>query len=139
MTNIKKSVALFSKNLQQFKFDTDIIYNFIAGGLLIAISGYISKFYSPYISGLIYGSLPVGAYYLYLYSIYNSGNTNDFKSGTDKGLDFVNGSVIGGILWVVMLAVLYLNLENPIAIVFIASLIYSLIIFLQTYYIRSKV
>ena len=137
MGSIKHNVALFSKNLQQFKFDTDIIYNFIAGGLLIAVSGYISKFYSPYLSGLLYGSLPFGAYYLYLYSIYNSGNSKDFKSGLDKGVDFVNGSVIGGILWVIMLAALYLNLENPITIVFIASFVYSLIIFLQTYYIHN--
>lgn len=111
--------------------DTDFIYNFIAGGLLIAVSGYISKYYSSYISGLIYGSLPFGAYYLYLYSIYNGGTEKNLTTDLDKGVDFVNGSVIGGILWVIMLAMLYLNLSNPITIVFIASVIYSLIIFLQ--------
>ena len=111
--------------------DTDFIYNFIAGGLLIAVSGYISKYYSSYISGLIYGSLPFGAYYLYLYSIYNGGTEKNLSTDLDKGVDFVNGSVIGGILWVIMLAMLYLNLSNPITIVFIASVVYSLIIFLQ--------
>ena len=118
-------------------FDTDVIYNFIAGGLLIAVSGYISKFYSSYVSGLLYGSLPLGAYYLYLYSIYNEGGKETSDSNLDKGLDFVNGSVICGILWVIMLAMLYLNLHNPINMVFISSIVYVLIIFLQLRYIRS--
>jgi hypothetical protein len=112
-------------------FDSDIIYNFIAGGLLIAISGYISKFYSSFLSGLIYGSLPFGAYYLYLYSIYNGGTEKNLTTDLDKGMDFVNGSVIGGLLWVFMILILYLKMSNPITIVFIASAIYSFIIFLQ--------
>lgn len=112
-------------------FDKDIIFNFVAGGLLIAVSGYISKYYSSYISGLIYGSLPFGAYYLYLYSIYNGGTEKNLTTDLDEGIDFVNGSVVGGILWVVMLGILYFNLSNPITIVFIASVVYSLIIFLQ--------
>ena len=45
MSSIKNNITVFSKNLTNIKFDTDFIYNFIAGGLLIAISGYISKFY----------------------------------------------------------------------------------------------
>ena len=73
----------------------------------------------------------LNAYYLYLYSIYNGGTEKNLTTDLDKGVDFVNGSVIGGILWVIMLAMLYLNLSNPITIVFIASVIYSLIIFLQ--------
>ena len=111
-------------------FDTDIIYNFIAGGLLIAVSGYISKFYSSYVSGLLYGSLPLGAYYLYLYSIYNEGGKQPSKTNLDKGLDFVNGSVIGGVLWVIMLAMLYMNLQNPINMVFISSILYVLFLWL---------
>ena len=111
-------------------FDTDIIYNFIAGGLLIAVSGYISKFHSPYISGLLYGSLPLGSYYLYLYSIYNGGGKQTTESNFDKGLDFINGSVIGGILWVIMLAMLYMNLQNPINMVFISSILYVLFLWL---------
>jgi len=118
--------------------DTDIIYNFIAGGLLIAVSGYISKFHSPYVSGLLYGSLPLGAYYLYLYSIYNGGGKQTTESNFDKGLDFVNGSVIGGILWVIMLAMLYMNLQNPINMVFISSILYALILFLQLRLVTNK-
>ena len=119
-------------NIALFKnFDKDIILNFIAGGLLISVSGYISKYYSSYISGLLYGSLPFGAYYLYLYSIYNGGTDKNLSTDLDKGIDFVNGSVIGGILWVIMLMMLYLNLSNPITIVFIASVVYSLLIFVQ--------
>tara|TARA_B100001093_G_C26077202_1_gene697080 strand:- start:64 stop:429 length:366 start_codon:yes stop_codon:yes gene_type:complete len=112
-----------------FDFDLDFIYNFIAGGLLIAISGYISKFYSPYISGFLYGSVPLGAYYLYLYSIYNGGSKSQLKTDSDNGLEFVNGSVIGGILWVFMVAMLYFNLYNPITMVAISSVIYSLILY----------
>jgi hypothetical protein len=111
--------------------DTDIICNFIAGGLLIAVSGYISKFHSPYVSGLLYGSLPLGAYYLYLYTIYNGGTKPNFVTDLDKGREFVNGSVVGGVLWVIMLAMLYMNLHNPINMVFISSIVYVLIIFLQ--------
>ena len=138
MTTITQNLKQFSRNIINFKFVTVFIYNFIAGWLLIAISGYISKFYSSYLSGLLYGSLPFGAYYLYLYSIYNGGTNKDFKSDLDKGVDFVNGSVIGGILWVIMLMLLYLNLHNPITIVFIASFIYALIIFIQIYFINKK-
>lgn len=115
----------------QLAFDTDFIYNFVAGGLLIAISGYISKFHSSYASGLLYGSLPLGAYYLYLYSIYNDNNQRNLKNHVDKGLEFIHGSVIGGILWVIMVAMLYLNIHNPIAMVFISSIIYAFIIFVQ--------
>ena len=137
MSSIKNNITIFSKNLTNVKFDTDFIYNFIAGGLLIAISGYISKFYSSYLSGLIYGSLPFGAFYLYLYSIYNGGTKKDFKSDLDKGFNFINGSIIGGILWVIMISVLYINLQNPINIVFIATFIYILIIFTQIYYLNK--
>lgn len=112
-------------------FDKDIVYNFIAGGLLISVSAYISKYYSSYVSGLIYGSLPFGAYYLYLYSIYNGGTQKNLTTDLDKGIDFVNGSVLGGIIWVIMMMMLYFNLTNPITIVFIASVVYSLIIFVQ--------
>ena len=117
--------------LNGFAFDVDIIYNFVAGGLLIAISGYISKFYSPYLSGFIYGSLPFGAYYLYLYSIYNGGTKNNFSTDLDKGVNFINGSVIGGLLWVLMLSMIYFDLNRPISIVFIASVIYAAILFLK--------
>jgi len=120
-------------------FDSDFIYNFIAGGLLIAVAGHISKFYSSYASGLLYGSLPLGAYYLYLYSIYNENNQRNLKNDVDKGLEFINGSVVGGILWVVMVAMLYLNIHNPIAMVFISSIIYAFIILFQFRYIHTNV
>lgn len=121
----------------KMNIDTDIIYNFVAGGLLIAVSGYISKFHSPYISGLLYGSLPVGAYYLYLYSIYNEGTNSGFITDLDKGREFVNGSVIGGVLWIIMLAMLYMNLQNPVNMVFISSILYALVLFLQIRFIRN--
>ena len=119
-------------------FDPDFIYNFVAGGLLIAIAGYISKFYSSYASGLLYGSLPLGAYYLYLYSIYNDHTQRNLKKEVDKGLEFIHGSVIGGILWVIMVAMLYLNIHNPIAMVVISSIIYTFIILLQIRFIDTN-
>ena len=47
------------------KIDKEFIVNFLAGGTLIAVCGYISKYYSVYLSGFLYGSLPFAAYYLY--------------------------------------------------------------------------
>ena len=83
------------------KFDQDIIFNFIFGGLLIATTGAISKYYSSYWSGIIYGSFPLAAYYLYFYAIYiNSGRKKD-------GYEFINGCIIGGMLWVIFVALLY--------------------------------
>ena len=68
---------------------------------------------------------------MYLYSIYNGGTEKNLTTDLDKGMDFVNGSVIGGLLWVFMILILYLKMSNPITIVFISSAIYSFIIFLQ--------
>jgi len=83
------------------KIDQDVIFNFISGGLLIAISGIIAKHYSSYWSGILYGSLPLAAYYLYFYSIYiNNGRKKD-------GYEFINGCLIGGILWIGFVALLY--------------------------------
>ena len=59
------------------------------------------------------------------------GTQKNLTTDLDKGIDFVNGSVIGGIIWVIMMMMLYFNLTNPITIVFIASVVYSLIIFVQ--------
>ena len=47
--------------------DKDIVINFLAGGILIGLSGFLSKHYGGYVSGLLYGSMPVAAYYLYFY------------------------------------------------------------------------
>lgn len=80
--------------------DKDIVINFLAGGILIGLSGYLSKHYGGYVSGLLYGSMPVAAYYLYFYSIY-------VKKEKKNGFNFINGSVIGGILWVVFVMLLY--------------------------------
>ena len=80
--------------------DKDIVINFLAGGILIGLSGYLSKHYGGYISGLLYGSMPLAAYYLYFYSIY-------VKKEKQNGFNFINGSVVGGVFWVVFVALLY--------------------------------
>ncbi|MAR50601.1 MAG: hypothetical protein CML42_05700 [Rhodobacteraceae bacterium] len=80
--------------------DKDLIINFLAGGILIAICGFLSKHYGGYVSGLLYGSMPLAAYYLYFYSIYVNKNKKN-------GFNFINGSIIGGILWVMFIALLY--------------------------------
>ena len=135
----ERTSLLFSKlmksvnNLKFINIDTEFIYNFIVGGLVIATSGYISKFYSSYLSGLLYGSVPFATYYLYLYTVYNSKERRDFKMRLNKGHQFINGAVIGGIIWVFMISLIYLNLENPINIVFIASVVYVFFMFIQFY------
>ena len=80
--------------------DRDIIVNSIAGALLVAVSGYLSKYYSGYLSGLLYGISPFAAYYLYFYSIY-------VKKDKKNGFSFINGTVVGGILWLFLIMLLY--------------------------------
>lgn len=80
--------------------DKDIVINFLAGGILIGLSGYLSKHYGGYIGGLLYGSAPFAAYYLYFYSIY-------VKKENKNGFNFINGAVVGGILWIVFVMLLY--------------------------------
>jgi len=82
-------------------FDRDFIFNFLGGGLMIACCGYISKHYTSYLSGLLYGGMPFAAYYLYFYSIYiNEGKKKD-------GEHFLNGCMIGGVIWILLVALLY--------------------------------
>ena len=88
----------FGKNMI---LDKDVVFNFITGGLLIAASGMIAKHYSSYWSGVLYGSLPLAAYYLYFYSIYiNKGEKKD-------GYEFINGCILGGVIWIGLVAILY--------------------------------
>ena len=81
-------------------FDKDIIVNSIAGAVLVAISGYLSKHYGGYVSGLLYGAAPFAAYYLYFYSIY-------VKKDKKNGFNFINGTIVGGILWLFLVMLLY--------------------------------
>ena len=74
------------------------------------------------------------SYNLIINSIYH--HEDSFNYNDD--FDFVNGSIVGGILWVVMLGMLYFNLSNPITIVFIASVVYSLIIFIQVRAVKNN-
>ena len=80
--------------------DRDIMVNAIAGALLVAVSGYLSKYYSGYLSGLLYGISPFAAYYLYFYSIY-------VKKDKKNGFSFINGTIVGGILWLFLVMLLY--------------------------------
>jgi hypothetical protein len=95
--------------------ERNFFFNFVVGGLLIATSGFLSDTHSTYFAGLLYGSLPLGAFYLYWYSLKNK-----------NPVDFIHGSVLGGIVWVLMVAILYLNIEKPIPMIGIASFIYGL-------------
>jgi hypothetical protein len=92
----------------------NFLLNFLVGGLLIASSGYLSDTHSTYYAGLMYGSLPLGAFYLYWYSLKNK-----------NPLDFINGSILGGIVWVIMVAMLHLNTKKPVSMIGIASIIYG--------------
>ena len=106
--------------------DKDIIFNFIAGGLLISICGYITKSRDSYASGFVYGSLPLGAYYLYLYTLYTKNNNGD-------AVKYINGAFFGGILWVLVVGLLYLNYFNPIQTVVLSSILYFAVLYLHLY------
>ena len=106
--------------------DKDFLYNFITGGLLISVCGYISKSNDSYSSGFIYGSLPLGAYYLYLYTLYTKKNSNE-------SMKFVNGAFLGGILWVLTVGLLYINFFNPVYTVSLASILYFVILYYHLY------
>ena len=102
--------------------DNEIIFNFIAGGLLIAGCGYITKAYNSYSSGFVYGSLPLGAYYLYLYTLYTKNNKRD-------AIKYINGAVLGGILWVLAVGLLYIDYFNPMQTVVLISILYFFILY----------
>lgn len=92
--------------------------NMVLGGFVIAMSALITENVSTTLGGVLYGSLPLGAFYLYLYVyfIYGSRSSN---------IQFINGSVMGGILWVIMVCLLYINPNRPIS-----SVVYSILFYL---------
>ena len=92
--------------------------NMVLGGFVIATSALITENVSTTLGGVLYGSLPLGAFYLYLYVnfIYGSRSSN---------IQFINGSVMGGILWVIMVCLLYINPKRPIS-----SVVYSILFYL---------
>lgn len=79
--------------------DREFVLNFIFGGLMIAVCGHIGKRYSNYASGILYGSVPLGAYYLYFYFTEVVGQKN--------GYEYIKGCIYGGILWLVFVVLLY--------------------------------
>lgn len=106
--------------------DKDFLYNFIAGGLLISICAHITKSNDSYASGFVYGSLPLGAYYLYLYTLYTKKNSKD-------AIKYINGAFLGGILWVLTVGLLYINYFNPIHTVGLSTIIYFAILYYHLY------
>lgn len=102
--------------------DKEIVFNFITGGLLIAGCGYITKSYNSYSSGFVYGSLPLGAYYLYLYTLYTKNNKTD-------AIKYINGAILGGVLWVLVVGLLYIDYLNPIQTVILISILYFFILY----------
>ena len=97
----------------------EAIINFIMGGLLIAICGYIAEKYSSSLSGMIYSSIPMGLLYLYIY-IYLKQNKNETKK-------YAFFSIIGGILWVLIAVVLYYLVELPLILTVTFTIIFYLI------------
>ena len=106
----KKKMALSS--VQKF------FINMVLGGFVIATSALITENVSTTLGGVLYGSLPLGAFYLYLYVYFINGSRS-------SNIQFINGSVMGGILWVIMVCLLYINPKRPIS-----SVVYSILFYL---------
>jgi len=51
----------------------DFLYDFILGGLIIAISGYFIRISKSNLGGFIYGALPIGFIYIYILAYYTDG------------------------------------------------------------------
>jgi hypothetical protein len=66
---------------------------------MIAVCGHIGKRYSSYASGILYGAVPIGAYYLYFYF------TRVLKQ--NNGYDYIKGCIYGGLLWIAFIMLLY--------------------------------
>jgi hypothetical protein len=51
----------------------DFLYDFILGGLIIALSGHFIRASKSNVGGFIYGALPIGFVYIYVLAYYTEG------------------------------------------------------------------
>ena len=104
----------------------EFIFNFLIGGGLIAGCGLVSQIFSGSLSGMIYSSIPIGLYYLYIYVF--------IKSGRKESGKYALFSIIGGIIWVLMAVLLYYLNYLPLK----TNLLLSSVIYFIIAYITFK-
>ena len=101
----------------------DFLFNFLIGGGVIAGCGLVSQIFSGSLSGMIYSSIPLGMFYLYIYIFLRSD-----KKESEKYALF---SIIGGIIWVLIAVILfYLNSLPLKATIFLSSIIYFVVAYI---------
>jgi len=111
--------------LENLSLTQKFFLNMLIGGFFVALAGFITEIFSTTLGGVFYGSLPIGAFYLYLFVYLN----NMYKPNVRvKGLNFINGSVFGGILWVIMVCCLYINPDKPLETVTLSMIFYIILI-----------
>ena len=94
--------------------------NFVLGGFLIAVAGWLANIReSSFFAGLIYGSLPIGLFYLY------------WQLAASQRRSFVDGSMVGGLVWVAIASCLYLNVDRPLLPLLLASVAYAGLVYSQ--------
>tara|TARA_A100001015_G_scaffold299286_1_gene383154 strand:- start:836 stop:1273 length:438 start_codon:yes stop_codon:yes gene_type:complete len=114
-TNIMVMYMISKKHLK------GLLFNFVVGGSLIAASGFISDVYSSSLSGIFYGSMPLGLIYLYIYIQLNK-NNNESK-------EYALFSIIGGLIWVIIAVMLWsFNRKNLLINLLITTVVYVLLV-----------
>lgn len=94
--------------------------NFVLGGFLIAVAGWLATIReSSFFAGFIYGSLPIGLFYLY------------WQLAASQRRSFVDGSMLGGLVWVAMASCLYLDVDRPLLPLLVASVAYVSLVYSQ--------
>ena len=119
--------------------------NFIAGGLLVGISAVAVKFVSGGLGGFLYGALPLGFIYLYIFTYLTFSKDID-KNAITESLNLADGTIYGAFIWIlyifiVLLLTKYTNLPKKeygyIWIVLITVIIYAFIL-ISLYKIGQK-
>ena len=121
--------------------------NFIAGGLLVGISAVAVKFVSGGLGGFLYGALPLGFIYLYIFTYLTFSKDKDSpKNAIMESLNLSDGTIYGGFIWILYIFIIllftkYTNLPKKeygyIWIILIATIIYSFIL-ISLYKIGQK-
>ncbi len=110
----------------------DFLFNFLIGGGLIAGCGLISQVFSGSLSGMIYSSIPLGLFYLYVYIF--------LKSGKKESGKYALFSIIGGIIWVLTAVLIYyLNDLQLRTNMLISTIAYFLVAYITFVFFDKKI
>jgi hypothetical protein len=111
--------------LQNLSVIQKFFINMLIGGFFIALAGFTTEIFSSTLGGVLYGSLPIGAFYLYIFVYLNNIHKTNVRI---ESLNFINGSVLGGIIWVILVCLLYINPDKPFETVSFSMLSYLILI-----------